>query len=72
MLLTDENVFRVNPDQNKLKDNFLDKENISGLLQIKKDKTIFLFLEEKLLNDFYETYDNAVTEANLIQMLDGI
>lgn len=72
MLLTDENVFRVNPDQNKLKDNFLDKENISGLLQTKKDKTIFLFLEEKLLNDFYETYDNAVTEANLIQMLDGI
>lgn len=72
MLLTDENVFRVNPDQNKLKDNFLDKENISGLLQTKKDKTISLFLEEKLLNDFYETYDNAVTEANLIQMLDGI
>lgn len=38
----------------------------------KKDETNFLFLEEKLLNDFYETYDSAVMEAHLKQMLDGI
>lgn len=38
----------------------------------KKDRTNFLFLDKKLLNDFYETYDNAVMEGNLKKMLEKI
>jgi hypothetical protein len=45
----------------------LNKEEIE-----KKDKTNFLFLDEKLLNDFYKTYDNAVMEAKIDEMLEKI
>ncbi|MEQ2529217.1 hypothetical protein EKG37_09850 [Robertmurraya yapensis] len=36
----------------------------------KENMTDFLFLDEKLLNDFYETYDNAVIETILNEMLE--
>ncbi|WP_449619297.1 hypothetical protein [Robertmurraya sp. Marseille-Q9965] len=36
----------------------------------KEDMTDFLFLDEKLLNDFYETYDSAVIETLLNEMLE--
>lgn len=37
-----------------------------------KDKTNFLFLDEKLLNDFYQTYDSPVMEAKLYELIDKI
>ncbi|MGG0717805.1 hypothetical protein ABE096_09450 [Robertmurraya massiliosenegalensis] len=36
----------------------------------KKDKTNFLFLDGKLLNDFYETYDKAVIEAKINELIE--
>ncbi|TKC18571.1 hypothetical protein [Robertmurraya kyonggiensis] len=35
----------------------------------KENMTDFLFLDEKLLNDFYDTYDSAVIETILNEML---
>jgi UDP-N-acetylmuramyl pentapeptide synthase len=48
------------------------REKLNEATLTKKDKTNFLFLDKKLLNDFYDTYDNAVMDAILKEMLDKI
>ncbi|WP_019152879.1 hypothetical protein [Robertmurraya massiliosenegalensis] len=64
-------VFYTDDIANGIKDilfAFLDKSNTEVI--DKKDKTNFLFLDEKLLNEFYETYDKAVIEAKINELIE--
>lgn len=66
-------VFLVDDLWNGLKDILIQyNKNINMEDNLTKNKTHFLFLDEKLLKVLYETYDNAVMEAKFAQLLLGI
>ncbi|GIN61429.1 hypothetical protein J27TS8_14220 [Robertmurraya siralis] len=64
-------VFYTDDPARAVKEVFLAyRAKISGKKMAKKDKTNFLFLDEKLLKEFYETYDNAVIAAKFNKLIE--